>query len=53
MQNLGKFSAPGVFEGQFIISVSVVKALSEDTENLGLLTSSEGEVNFRFPNTVT
>lgn len=37
VQNLGKFSAPGVFEGQFIISISVVKALAEDAENLGSL----------------
>lgn len=53
MQNPGKFSTPDVFEGQFISSILVVKALAEDEENLCVLPSSEGEVDFLFPNRVT
>lgn len=53
IQNLGKFSAPDVFKGQFIICISVIKALTEEAESLSLLPSSEGEVDFLFPNTVT
>lgn len=53
MQGLGKFSAPDVFEKQFIGSILVVKALAENEENLRMLPSSEGEVDFLFPNGVT
>jgi len=46
VQNIGKFFVPDVLKGQFFVSISVVKALAEDAENLGSLASSEGEVDF-------
>lgn len=53
VQNLGKFSAPDVFEGQFISRISVVKAIAEDAESLNSLPSSEEEVDLPFLNIVT